>query len=1090
MSTTAGQAAKDGARHAAGGTGRMLHRIVQLALALTIVAAAGLGALAVRLSQGPLDIAWAARRLTAMANAADSTSTIAIGGVALAWEGLHGGLDMPLDLVLRDVSVKDPAGTQLALVPKAAVSLVMGELLRGQLAFRTIALDGVRLKLRRAPDGTMSLDLGAVEPPAEPHPGSPDPPAPGPSLIQTLTAPPGPATQHPTGIWSHLLRLRIDDFAVSVADQALGLAWSLPAVTADFTRAAGGGAAGTARITAQAGPETLQLDTRLALLANAKGLTLSARLGRITPSRLAALSPTLAPLAALDAPMSVSATLSLDSALALRTATLKAELDQGTLHLGTGIMPIRAATLHAEATPDSLNLHLDRLTLQARDEAPPTNILIDIAAKRAAGSIDATVSVDLDQVAFADLPALWPEGVGGPGTRPWITRNITAGLAHNGHVALALTAPDDLSDATVTAISGGIDGSDVTGHWLRPVPPIEHGETHVVFVDPDTMDVLITEGRQSGSRLALRPSKVRLTGIAGHDQAIAMQADLFGPFADLIALLRHPKIRLLDRRPIDLRDPQGQVTGALTVSLPLKNDLDIDNVAIHAVGKLAGGHLGGTAAGRDVDRAALAFDVTNDGLQITGTADLAAIPSALKIDMDFRAGPPDQILQRIGVTATVEPRQITAAGLDTQGVLTGAIPLQLDYVERRDTTADVSLKADLARAGVEGGRFPWRKAEGKPATIDAHVLLKAGRLASIERVRAEGPGLSVLMAAETASGHPNLVRIQRLVIGETTDVTGEIRLPERAGQPYGLTFAGSSLDVSSLFDRKSPPKADTDPDAKGPAYKVDARLGRVLLAGGRALTQVTAKAENDGHSATFVRMAAVAGSGPVSISISPQRGGRALDATAADAGAMLRTIDVMQTMRGGTLAIHGSYDDTRPDHPLTGTAEIADFRILDAPAVGRLLQAMSLYGLVEMAQGPGLGFTRLVAPFQLRREVLTLENARAFSASLGVTVKGTVDLAASQLALEGTVIPAYFFNSLLGRVPLLGKLFSPETGGGLFAATYAVRGPTSDPAVSVNPLAALTPGFLRGFFDIFEAPAKPGPPQSSPPSPTVSEQQK
>jgi hypothetical protein len=66
--------------------------------------------------------------------------------------------------------------------------------------------------------------------------------------------------------------------------------------------------------------------------------------------------------------------------------------------------------------------------------------------------------------------------------------------------------------------------------------------------------------------------------------------------------------------------------------------------------------------------------------------------------------------------------------------------------------------------------------------------------------------------------------------------------------------------------------------------------------------------------------------------------------------------------------------------------------------------------------------------------------------------------------VEGTLVPAYFFNQLLGNIPLLGRLFSPERGGGVFAATYRVQGPLSDPTVTVNPLAALTPGFLRGIF--------------------------
>ncbi len=69
--------------------------------------------------------------------------------------------------------------------------------------------------------------------------------------------------------------------------------------------------------------------------------------------------------------------------------------------------------------------------------------------------------------------------------------------------------------------------------------------------------------------------------------------------------------------------------------------------------------------------------------------------------------------------------------------------------------------------------------------------------------------------------------------------------------------------------------------------------------------------------------------------------------------------------------------------------------------------------------------------------------------------------------MRGTIVPAYFFNALPGRIPLIGKLFSPEKGSGLFAANYGVRGALADPSVSINPLSALTPGALRRLFDLF-----------------------
>jgi hypothetical protein len=185
-------------------------------------------------------------------------------------------------------------------------------------------------------------------------------------------------------------------------------------------------------------------------------------------------------------------------------------------------------------------------------------------------------------------------------------------------------------------------------------------------------------------------------------------------------------------------------------------------------------------------------------------------------------------------------------------------------------------------------------------------------------------------------------------------------------------------------------------------------------------------------------------------------------------------------MRGGKLTLSGSYDDRSPSHPLSGNAEILDFRMQKAPAMARLLQAMTLYGLVGLIQGPGLDFRRLEAPFRQTGDILELTDARVFNASLGMTAKGTLDLAHDAINMQGTIVPAYFFNSLLGDIPLVGRLFSPERGGGLFAATYTLSGPVNDPKVSVNPLAALTPGFLRGVFGALEA--KPGHPAPSRPS--------
>jgi len=185
-----------------------------------------------------------------------------------------------------------------------------------------------------------------------------------------------------------------------------------------------------------------------------------------------------------------------------------------------------------------------------------------------------------------------------------------------------------------------------------------------------------------------------------------------------------------------------------------------------------------------------------------------------------------------------------------------------------------------------------------------------------------------------------------------------------------------------------------------------------------------------------------------------------------DAGAFLRASGLTTAVRSGRLSVTGAYDDTSKSHSLTGTARIDDSRIVGAPVMGKVLQAMTLYGVADLLGGPGIGATRIVVPFRYDQKQLRITDGRLFSASLGLTSEGLIDLSTNRMSMTGTIVPAYFFNSMLGYIPFVGKLFSPEAGGGLFAARFSIEGSFGDPAVSVNPLSVLTPGFLRGLFDI------------------------
>src|SRR5262249_36773503 len=152
-------------------------------------------------------------------------------------------------------------------------------------------------------------------------------------------------------------------------------------------------------------------------------------------------------------------------------------------------------------------------------------------------------------------------------------------------------------------------------------------------------------------------------------------ADIAGSVPEVIALLREPRLHLLDRHPIDLRNPAGQAAVKLSVGLPLENDVRMDDVSIRAAAQLDGVHLGGVVAGRDLDQGVLDLDATADGLKVSGRALLAGISAQLDAAMDFRAGPPSQVMQSVTVAGQPDASQLAAAGLDATPALSG--PMQL-----------------------------------------------------------------------------------------------------------------------------------------------------------------------------------------------------------------------------------------------------------------------------------------------------------------------------------------------------------------------------------------------------------------------------
>ncbi|MDB5415842.1 MAG: hypothetical protein JWR10_4177 [Rubritepida sp.] len=1189
--------------------------VLAVLVGLPMLGGLGLGALAWRLSHGPIESSLIARQIEAAVNRPGRAMRIEISRAAVAWEGWHGDA-APLDIRLSGVVLRDAAGNSRGSLPDAAVTLALAPLLRGVLAPASIELRNPNFVLIRDAEGGLSLDLGApaaATPAAAPVEAEADA---GGHILADLMQPPEERAAH-----TSLRRIRVAGGLITVRDQAIGRDWALTDPQVELRRLPEGGIDGDGEAKLRVG----EVDLPVHLQGRAQGAPMRfffrLDLPVLRPAELANVLPPLAPLAILDAPVAIQASAEFDAAgrplrfgldlqaneggdlrldfqARLPFARLEARLDgnrrrfsleearielagptrttlnatgelsrggtgwSGQMRFGLarldlaelptlwpiGMAPetreaarlalprgtLRDATLRIELTADAAltgwhvpagrleaaladallvsptgpraalsavefavearpdSVRLERLMLRpstpAGDGAQPTTITADGQAALREGRWRGAVNLGLDRARFADLPAIWPEGVV-PGARQWITRNITAGELNAGRWQLTAEAPEDLSGASVTGLSGQAELRAGTVHWLRPMPPARVTSGRVTF-GLDEITVVTTGGRQENEAgqlggLEIRDSNLRFLFPNGAPPRTEMVLNVGGPLAEMVTVLRHPRLHLFDRRPFPVQVAAGALEGRVTIGFPLIAELNMDQVRIRAEARATNARLTRLLFNRDLDDASFELTTDTEQLRVTGHGNLIGIPVRLGVEMDFRPGPATQVVSRETLTGRADAARIAELGFDAGALLRGPVAIEARGERRRSGQASYNLRGDLRDAVLTFSPLGWVKPEGSPGIAEAVIRLQGEQLTSIDNIRVEALELALRARATARAGRIERIELQETSFGASRMV-GDARAPTAAGEPWTVQMRGPVLDLRSIFgapgqvsgggvrDRGQSPEPPADPPGGNQApLALDLRFDQVLLGPEREIYGIQGRGRIDGTGVLRegnLRGRTARQTGNFEIAMTPRGDARNLRGTAEDGGGLLRALGLVETIRGGRLTATAQYAESRPGSPLTGTAELENFTVRNAPALGKLLQAMTLFGLVEAVQGGnGLLFNRAVVPFSLTPAELRITDARAFSASLGITARGRVLRERAILDLEGTIVPAYFFNTLLGNLPLIGRLFSPEAGGGVFAATFRAQGPPDDAEITVNPLAALTPGFLRGLFGLADA---------------------
>jgi hypothetical protein len=779
-----------------------------------------------------------------------------------------------------------------------------------------------------------------------------------------------------------------------------------------------------------------------------------------------------------NVPVSMLAGFHLGRGFQLAQADLWVTLGAGGLGPPGLALPLSSAKFFVKFGPKDVTLSDGQFTLTPIGASAPVIRVTGTAHRDSFWH--GTLNLSGNAVQAQDLSHYWPAQAAVP-TRDWVTRNITAGTAEAPNFTFKLSAPGHLANLRLDDAHGGFRADNLTLRWIPRAQPITALDGRFTLTDPNDIDIAADSGTLGGIRL--NAATLHIAGVSQREQTGTLHIPISGKLQDAFAVLNAPPLGLLRTVPAPVLHASGDLTGNAEVVVPFKNNITISDIGLQVAVAVTDVTVPLPVAGLSLDRGSFNVASTTKALQATGAARLTGEPASFTIAVTF--GPvnaPAAI--RFAMHTAITDKTLTRLGLNPNATLHGAVPLAIRVTTTPANTGRLEVDADLTPAALAVPIFGWSKPQGAAGKFAFSASIEGQNFSGVSRIAridAQAPGLDI--ESETVPGGVNFSRIH---IGDT-EGAGRIGLPANAQAPWRFDFFGNVLDVSSVLKPSqlvkpgtaarpvaTPTQTVSPPAASGILWRATAHFDHLILAKAPASEIGDFDFDGDGQGGSVYDATAtgmLATGAPVNLAIAPVAGtppgdDEQLQLHTADGGELLRALGSYGELSGGALDFDATYGAITP---LSGTTKLSKFRLAKAPAVAKLLEAVTVFGIPAAASGPGMPFRQLIAPFSFDAGVMTLKDARAYAASLGFTASGTIDLNAGLYDIHGTVVPAYAVNALPGKIPLIGRLFSPEKGGGLFAMRYSMTGPTADPKIKVNPLSALTPGFLREIFGLGHA---------------------
>ncbi|WP_282606279.1 AsmA-like C-terminal domain-containing protein [Pelagibius sp. Alg239-R121] len=1084
---------------------------VECCIGLIAGAALLVGIVFWRLTEGPVAIDFLVPYVEEALGGFEEDASVEVAETLLAWNPSQRAVEVRV----RRAVARDAEGVVVASFPDVGVELSLRALAQGTFAPTEVEVKGARIYLVRDVDGRFFLGGEAISDETDIGVGAAKPQdeddVSGSSAaleraLNELMSQPDP--DHPLAF---LREVRIVGGTIHLDDRRSGMLWYAPDANVSLRRDTAG-LAGEVDLSLQTGSERATLNGAFLYDKSVDTLDLAATLGNLSPAAIAPAASELRPLSGFSASLgaSVSASMSLGGRVDFLRFTLT--LGAGDLAVAGLLpdpLPVRGMEIKGRFDGPTQELVVDSGSLQLGSEddvGPEINFAGDLQVRD--GIFEASGSVETSNVKADDLGRYWPP-IASPNAREWVLENVRRGIAEYAKVEVSASVPeDDLEAVVVHSVKGSMKYRGLDIHFLRPMPPIS-GVHGTASFDASGMHFQPAGGRLGD--LIVHPTDVRIEGFdRDGPETMAIRSLVTGPVRDALLLLNHERLKLIDNLGINPEDTGGSATTELSFDFPLIAALDFDDIVLSAKAQVQDAAVKQVLFGQDATRGQLELDLTHAQMQLKGPVELGGVAGTLDWFEPFDSKLPTGSVIK-ALVPSIDNAGRERLGFDFLPYLDGPVSASVIYTARRNLPDEVQLVANLEAAKVAVEPLLWAKDPGKTGEIRAVVELVDDRATRIKNVELTAGDLTatgnVLM--DDAGRDISEIFADSLRFGRTAVTAVHLR---RLPGEVAVSIGGGTVDAQPYLAR-DPAKASAQGQSgqnQAPqntteeprdAFSITTRTLDTLLFGEdqylEAVTfslqqstagwerialdgeiperfwtpRVAGEASEDTKTDTNTAEAAPQGNPAddkkrVSIDFRPLIGSKhSLRAKTNDMGAALRVMNILDTIEGGVLEVRGESDGPSPAFPIKASLQARDYRVVNAPVLAKVLTFGSLTGVLDTLSGDGIEFERLIGDFVLNDGVASSEMIRAYGAAIGLTAKGQVDVDARRFDIKGTVIPAYTVNRVLGKIPLLGTILTGGEGGGVLGVTYGVGGPFEEPEVSVNPLSALTPGFLRGLFE-------------------------